>query len=49
MECQEIKYNNAKVRVHFPDNRTKEEQTEIVKKATEKFVKKVLYGTKERR
>ena len=33
-------YKNAIIRVHFPD-RTKEEQTEKVKIATEKFLKKV--------
>ena len=41
MQGQEIRYNNARIRVHFPD-RTKEEQTAIVKAATEVFLKKAV-------
>lgn len=37
----ECKYKNATVRIHFPD-RSKEEQTEKIKAATEDFFKKVM-------
>ena len=38
-QVKECTYKNATVRIHFPD-RTKEEQTEVIKNATEKFLKK---------
>lgn len=40
--CQEtIRYKNATIRIHFPE-RTKEEQTEAIKTATERFLKKAM-------
>ena len=39
-QVKECTYKNATVRIHFPD-RTKEEQTERIKTATERFLKKV--------
>lgn len=45
MEGQENKYNNARIRIHFPE-RTKEEQEEMVKKATETFLKKAIQRKK---
>lgn len=38
-QVKECTYKNATIRIHFPD-RTKEEQTEKIKAATEKFLKK---------
>lgn len=38
---KEITYNNATVRVHFPDG-AKEERTERIKRATEIFLKKAV-------
>ena len=38
---KECTYNKAKIRVHIPV-RTKEEETEKIKAATEKFMKKVI-------
>ena len=47
-QVKECTYKNATVRIHFPD-RTKEEQTETIKTATEKFLKKVEMSRKEGR
>ena len=47
-QVKECTYKNATVRIHFPD-RTKEEQTEIIKRATEKFLKKVEAENRKRR
>ena len=47
-QVKECTYKNATVRIHFPD-RTKEEQTEIIKAATERFLKKVEAAKKEGR
>lgn len=47
-QVKECTYKNATVRIHFPD-RTKEEQTEKFKTATEKFLKKAEMGNKEGR
>lgn len=38
---KEITYNNAKIRVHFPDS-DKEARQERIKKATEIFLKKAV-------
>ena len=47
-QVKECTYKNATIRIHFPD-RTKEEQTETIKTATEKFLKKVEMSRKEGR
>ena len=44
-QVKECTYKNATIRIHFPD-RTKEEQTEIIKAATEKFLKKAEMSKK---
>ena len=44
-QVKECTYKNATIRIHFPD-RTKEEQTEKIKAATEKFLKKVEISSK---
>ena len=46
MEGQEVKFNNAVVRIHF-SGRTKEERNENIKKAAEKFMKQVFFQKKE--
>ena len=40
-QVKECTYNKAKIRVHSPV-RTKEEETEKIKAATEKFMKKIV-------
>ena len=47
-QVKECTYKNATIRIHFPD-RTKEEQTETIKTATEKFLKKVEMSKREGR
>lgn len=44
-QVKECTYKNATIRIHFPD-RTKEEQTEKIKAATEKFLKKAEISKK---
>ena len=44
-QVKECTYKNATIRIHFPD-RTKEEQTETIKTATEKFLKKAEMSKK---
>ena len=44
-QVKECTYKNATIRIHFPE-RTKEEQTEKIKSATEKFLKKAEMSKK---